>query len=206
MKIHAMVVGSLATNCYVVYCEATRKAAVIDPGGSAEAITAFIRRENLDVDYIINTHGHADHVWANMKVKEATGAPILIHEADAGMLTSPQRNLSVFLGGNATCGPADQLLKEGDTIAFGAVELAVLHTPGHTPGGISLLAGPVLFSGDTLFAESVGRSDLPGGSHSQLIASIVDKLMPLDDKTRVLPGHGPETTIGWERTHNPFIQ
>lgn len=206
MKIHAMAVGSLATNCYVIYNESTRKAAVIDPGGSADAITSFIRRENLDVQYIINTHGHADHIWANMKIKEATGAPILVHEDDAEMLNSPQRNLSVFLGGNATCGPADQLLKDGDIITVGDIELKVIHTPGHTPGGISLLAGDVLFAGDTLFAESVGRSDLPGGSHGQLIASIEEKLMKLDDKVKVLPGHGPETTIGWERTHNPFIR
>lgn len=206
MKVITLMVGNLATNCYIACCEKTGEAAVIDPGGSAGDILAAINSEGLKVKYIINTHGHADHILANLQLKEATGAPILIHEADAAMLTSAQLNLSVYVGGKAVCGPADRLLKEGDIISFGEVNLTVLHTPGHTPGGISLYAGDVVFSGDTLFAESVGRSDFPGGSHSQLINSIKEKLMVLDDAVRVLPGHGPETRIGWERKDNPFIQ
>lgn len=207
MKIIAMEVGSLGTNCYIAYSETSREAAVIDPGGSAESILAAIGSEKLKVKYIVNTHGHADHILANLRIKQATGAPILIHQADADMLTSAARNLSMYIGGAATCGPADQLLKEGDVIKVADdLELTVIHTAGHTPGGICLKAGDVLFSGDTLFAESIGRTDFPGGSYSQLITAIKEKLLLLDDAVRVLPGHGPETTIGWERKMNPFIQ
>lgn len=207
MKIVTLEVGNLGTNCYIVFDEATKDAAVIDPGGSVGDITAVIRDEKLAVKYIINTHGHADHVLGNMRVKEATGAPILIHEADAGMLMSGQRNLSAFIGGSVSCGPADTLLKEGDVIKIAAgLELTVIHTSGHTPGGICLLTDSVLFSGDTLFAESIGRTDFPGGSYSQLIRNIKEKLLVLDDAVKVLPGHGPETSIGWERKMNPFIQ
>ncbi len=207
MKIFTLEVGNLGTNCYIVFDEATREAAVIDPGGGFADINSFINREQLTVKYIINTHGHVDHILANLQLKDATGAPILIHEADAAMLTSGQRNMSAFIGGSVSCGPADTLLKEGDVIKVSAgVALTVIHTPGHTPGGICLLTDGVLFSGDTLFAESIGRTDFPGGSYSQLIANIKEKLLVLDDAVRVLPGHGPETTIGWERNNNPFIQ
>jgi hydroxyacylglutathione hydrolase len=207
MKIIAMEVGNLGTNCYIAYSETTREAAVIDPGGSAERILAAIGNEKLTVKYIINTHGHADHVLANLRIKQSTGAPILIHEADGAMLTSAALNLSMYIGGAATCGPADQLLRDGDVIKVADdLELTVIHTPGHTPGGICLKSGDVLFSGDTLFAESIGRTDFPGGSFSKLIAGIQEKLMPMDDNVKVLPGHGPETTIGWERKMNSFIQ
>lgn len=207
MKIVSLEVGALGTNCYIVYDENSKEAAVIDPGGSVEAITAVLRNEKLTVKYIVNTHGHADHVLGNMRIKEATGAPILIHEADAAMLMSGQKNLSAFIGGSVACGPADTLLKEGDVVKIAAgLELTVIHTPGHTPGGICLLTDSVLFSGDTLFAESIGRTDFPGGSYSQLIANIKNKLLVLDDAVKVLPGHGPETNIGRERAMNPFIQ
>lgn len=206
MKIIQLEVGQLGTNCYIVYCEQTLKAAVIDPGGSPEAILGEINRLNLSIEYIINTHGHADHIGANDAVQQATGAKVLIHPEDAGMLTNAQRNLSMFIGGGIVCKPADQLLNHNDTIRIGHMEWKVLHTPGHTTGGICLTADKVVIAGDTLFAESIGRTDFPGGSYSQLIASIKNNLLTLDDDTRVLPGHGPETTIGWERTHNPFIQ
>lgn len=206
MKILALEVGNLGTNCYIVYSEADKRAAVIDPGGSTEQIMAVLHDNKLQVEYIINTHGHADHVLGNLALKKATGAPILIHEDDADMLTSPQRNLSAWIGGGVSCGPADKTLKDGDRITLGDIEMKVIHTAGHTPGGICLLTGSVLFSGDTLFAESIGRTDFPGGSHQILIDNIQQKLLVLDDAVRVLPGHGPESTIGWERKHNPFIQ
>jgi glyoxylase-like metal-dependent hydrolase (beta-lactamase superfamily II) len=201
-----MEVGNLGTNCYIVFSEKSRQAAIIDPGGSTQEILNVVKKENLTVKYIINTHGHADHVLGNLKVKEATGAPILIHADDADMLVSAQKNLSMYIGGGASCGPADKLLKEGDIIKIDDIELKVLHTPGHTPGGISLLCGKVVISGDTLFAESIGRTDFPGGSYGQLIDSIKKKLIPLGDDVKVYPGHGPDTTIGWERKMNPFIQ
>ena len=206
MKILQMEVGSLGTNCYIAYCENTKKAVVIDPGGDASRIMAAINREGLTVEAIINTHGHADHVMANIKVKEATGAPLWIHSADADMLGSGSRNLSAYLGGSVSCGTPDRLLAEGDILPVGDFTLKVLHTPGHTPGGISLLADKEVFVGDTLFAESIGRTDFPGGSYSQLIQSIKTKLMTLDDDVKAYPGHGPATTIGWERRQNPFIQ
>ncbi len=206
MKTIKMEVGNLGTNCYIVYCEKTLQAAVIDPGGNAAEIIALINRDKLKVVYIINTHGHADHILANTAVRQATGAPLYIHEADAAMLTNAQLNLSPFIGGAMTCDPADHLLKDGDIIKVGEIKFTVLHTPGHTPGGICLQTEDVVFCGDTLFAESIGRTDFPAGSHSQLIKSIKDKLLKLNNDVKVLPGHGPDTTIGWERENNPFIQ
>jgi len=207
MKIIKLEVGNLGTNCYIVFCEETREAAVIDPGGNEGDILRVIAREKLKVPYIINTHGHADHIMANSKIKQATGAEILIHQQDAAMLTNARSNLSAFIGNGLVCDPADRTVADGDAIDIGTtVHLKVLHTPGHTQGGISLLAGNVLFSGDTLFAESIGRTDFPGGSYQQLLKSIQEKFMPLPDDVKVLPGHGPETTIGWERRMNPFIQ
>jgi glyoxylase-like metal-dependent hydrolase (beta-lactamase superfamily II) len=155
---------------------------------------------------IINTHGHADHIMANSKIREATKAPLYIHAADAPMLLSARLNLSQFLGADYTCQQADKLLADGDSIKVGEFQLKAAHTPGHTPGGISLITDGAVFSGDTLFAESVGRTDFPGGSQSQIVESIKSKLIVLDDAVKVLPGHGPATTIGWERSHNPFIQ
>jgi glyoxylase-like metal-dependent hydrolase (beta-lactamase superfamily II) len=206
MKIIQMEVGSLGTNCYIAYCENTKKAVIIDPGGDAAKIMAAVAREGLSVVAIINTHGHADHVLANVHVQEATGAPLWIHSADADMLGSGSRNLSAFLGGATSCGKADRLLADGEVLPVGDFSLTVLHTPGHTPGGISLLFDKTVFVGDTLFAESIGRTDFPGGSYSQLINSIKEKLMTLDDEVKAYPGHGPATTIGWERRQNPFIQ
>jgi len=206
MKVLQLEVGSLGTNCYIAYCENTKKAVVIDPGGDAARILAAVNREGLAVEAIINTHGHADHVLANTKVKEATGAPIWIHSADADMLGSGARNLSAYMGAPTSCGVADRLLADGDILTIGDFTLKVLHTPGHTPGGISLLGDKAVFVGDTLFAESIGRTDFPGGSYSQLIQSIKNKLMALPDDIKAFPGHGPATTIGWERRQNPFIQ
>jgi glyoxylase-like metal-dependent hydrolase (beta-lactamase superfamily II) len=188
MKIISREVGSLGTNCYIVFDEETREAAVIDPGGSVGELLGVVGAEKLTVKYIINTHGHADHVMANLRVKDATGAPILIHAADAGMLTSGQLNLSAWIGGSVSCGPADTLLNDGDVIEISPnLALTVIHTPGHTPGGICLKTDGVLFSGDTLFAESIGRTDFPGGSYSQLITNIKEKLLVLDDASRSIP-------------------
>lgn len=206
MEIIKLEVGSLGTNCYIVYDKTTSDAAIIDPGGDAEEITALVNRERLKVHCIINTHGHADHISANTKVRQATGAPVYIHRDDAAMLTNAHKNLSSFIGAGLTCAPADRELKDGDLIEAGCLRFEVLHTPGHTPGGICLKIGSVVFTGDTLFAESIGRTDFPGGSYRQLITSIKEKLLILTDETAAYPGHGPDTTIGWERRMNPFIQ
>ena len=206
MKVLQLEVGSLGTNCYIAYCENTKKAVIIDPGGDAARILALVNREGLTVEAIINTHGHADHVLANVKVQEGTGAPIWIHSADANMLGSGSRNLSAYMGASTSCGAADRLLTDGEVLTIGDFTLKVLHTPGHTPGGISLLGDKTVFVGDALFAESIGRTDFPGGSYRQLIQSSTTKLMVLDDDVKAFPGHGPATTIGWERRQNPFIQ
>ena len=205
MKVIKMEVGHLGTNCYIAYCERTRKAVVIDPGGNGDEIIGVLQREKLTLDSIINTHGHADHIAANDQLKQATQAPVLIHSADAGMLTSAQQNLSAFIGAGFSVGAGDRLLAENDVIECGHFRLKVIHTPGHTPGGICLLSEGVLFAGDTLFAESIGRTDFPGGSYKLLIQNIKEKLLPLPDDVKVLPGHGPDTTIGWERKMNSFI-
>ncbi len=206
MKIIRMEVGQLGANCYIVYCEKTLKGAVIDPGGNGKEIIEQLTGKNIELMYIFNTHGHADHIAANDDIKLATGAPVLIHGDDAHMLITAQGNLSSYIGSQLICQAADRLLNDGDKFTVGEIEFQVIHTPGHTPGGICLKADHVLFSGDTLFEQSVGRSDFPGGSHSQLVNSIKNKLLVLADNTTVFPGHGGSTTIGDERRANPFIQ
>ncbi len=206
MKIVKLEVGNLGTNCFIVYDETSRLAAVVDPGGSADEILRFIARESLQVEKILLTHGHADHIMAVDKVKAATGAKLYVHEADAPMLASASLNLSGFMGQGFTVSEPDFFLRDGETVSVGSIVFQVLHTPGHTPGGVCFVAEEIAICGDTLFAESIGRTDFPGGSYKQLIESIKTKLLCLPDQYKVLPGHGPDTTIGWERERNPFIQ
>jgi hydroxyacylglutathione hydrolase len=205
MKLNQLTVGQLGVNCYIVSCEDTNEALVIDPGDNVEIILEKIEQENLQVKYIVNTHGHADHIGANKILKNKTNAAIAIHSDDAPMLNNPKLNLSVYIGASIISDPADIILNAGDTITIGNVNLSVLHTPGHTKGGICLLTEGALFSGDTLFAESIGRCDFPDGSMNDLIHGIQSQLMKLPDDIKVYPGHGPVTTIGWERTHNPYL-
>ena len=192
MIVKSFAVGWLSTNCYVVGCEETGEAAVIDPGmeieKETEQILDFIKENNFQIKYIINTHGHPDHVAGNAAIKEATGAPILIHE-------------------NATeAVKADKKLRDGDALQVGNFKLVVLHTPGHTPDGISLIGENAVFTGDALFAGSIGRTDFVGGSYDDLIRSIRSKLLCLPDSFTVHPGHGPSTSISDEKRYNPFLQ
>lgn len=205
MEILVLPVGPIETNCYIVFDE-SKEALIIDPGAEAGRIFREIEKYGLKVKYIVNTHGHGDHIGANQKLKELTGASILIHELDGPMLTDGAKNLSIYMGKNISLPAADRLLKDGDFFEVGKMHFSVLHTPGHTRGGICLLAGDVCFSGDTLFDGSIGRTDLPGGSYSELINSVKTKLFTLDDKIVVYPGHGPDTTIGREKAYNPFFR
>lgn len=205
LHIKNLLASSLMTNCYVVWEDQGLDAMVIDPGGNFPAIRDVIDQERLNVRHIINTHGHADHIGANAQLKDYTGAPLVVGAGDAGLLVSPTGNLSMFLSGPITSPPADRLLLDNEIVVLGTHLFTVLNTPGHTPGGISLYHPGMVFSGDTLFAESVGRTDLPGGDPDALLSSIQTRLLTLPDDTTVYPGHGNPTTIGRERRYNPFL-
>lgn len=199
-------VGPMDANCYIIGDEKTKEAAVVDPGAEGRRILGRLEKLGLKCKYIILTHGHVDHVGALNEVREATAADVLIHKEDAGMLISPAQNLSLFMGSVLKFKEAERLLEDRDKIQVGDVIMEVLHTPGHTPGGICLVVpGEGIITGDTLFAGSVGRSDFPGGSHDVLINSVKTRLLVFPDDTMVYPGHGPASTIGSEKKYNPFL-
>jgi hydroxyacylglutathione hydrolase len=201
-----LIVGLLEVNCYLIGDEQTKEAVVIDPGGDEDEILEALKYHNFTLKYIIDTHGHFDHVDANQALKDATGAQIVIHPLDAAMLQRDNEAM-FFTGKRMRPSKADVLVNEGDVITFGDIKLNVLHTPGHTPGGISLVNAdaPLVYVGDTLFAGSIGRTDFPGGDYDTLINGVREKLFTLGDHYVVYPGHGPVTTIGHERKYNPFF-
>jgi len=208
MFLKRFVVGELNTNCYLIACEESKKAVVIDPGGeeAVDSILNILQKNNFDLKYIINTHGHIDHIIGNNLLKLKTEALLLIHRLDADMLVDGNKNISFFMG-KEICSPhADKLLEEGDEICLGTLKLKVIHTPGHTLGGISLVLNNIVFTGDTLFAGGIGRSDLPGGSYRDLQKSIKEKLLVLSDDKIIYPGHGPDSTIGDERKTNLYLE
>jgi hydroxyacylglutathione hydrolase len=192
-------------NSFILGCEETHEAAVIDPGDEADRILLALAESSLRVRFIINTHGHLDHVGANKRLKEMTGAPILIHPLDAPMLNQVASSAAAWGIAADNSPPPDRELEDGDEVNFGSITLKVIHTPGHTPGGISLGTDREVFVGDTLFAGSIGRTDFPGGSFQTIKKSIRQKLFTLNDDVKVYPGHGPATTIGEERRTNPFV-
>lgn len=194
------------TNCYLLWDEASKEALIIDAADQSVEIKNFIEKNDLTLKYILNTHGHGDHIGGNRFFKDLfPQAKVGIHEKDADFLLKPNLNLSLYFDNPVTSPSAEFYLEDDALIHLGASQIRVIHTPGHTPGGVSLYAKPYLFSGDTLFAEEVGRTDFPGGSFAVLIESIKNKLFSLPEETIVLPGHGPTSTIGEERRYNPYV-
>jgi len=196
--VNKIVVGEVKANCYVIGCEETKKIVIIDPGDEPEKIKKIIGEKNLKPEIIINTHGHIDHISAN----DAFGLPVYIHRLDAEFLKEPDKNLSTFFAVPYTCNCETRLLEDGDVIEVGKLTFTVIHTPGHTPGGICLKTDNVVFTGDTLFCNGVGRTDFTGGSEEKLFKSIREKLFILSDETVIYPGHGPSSTIGKEKQRN----
>ncbi len=205
MVLETLSVGPLAGNCYIFGSKASGRGLIIDPGDEPRRILDSFDKTGLELEAIVNTHAHFDHAGGNRAVKEATGAPILVHRDDAAFLGQLGVQAIFFAQRVEPSPPPDRLLEDEEVIGLGDISLTVLHTPGHSRGGICLLGPGILFSGDTLFAGSVGRTDLPGGSFERLMNSIRERLLPLPDETVVYPGHGPPTTIGEERRSNPFL-
>ena len=207
MKVFAhFEVGPLACNCYVVGDPATKQAIVIDPGGDIERLTAALQEHDLTVTAIVATHAHFDHLLAAESLRRLTGAPFYMHERDRPLLDWYEDSGRMFLGLELGAPPVvDTSPDEGDVLRAGSTELQVIHTPGHSPGSITLASADALFSGDTLFAGSIGRSDLPGGDAHTLLGVIREKLFAFGDDVTVYPGHGPITTVGAERRANPFV-
>lgn len=206
MDIRRIPAGKYGVNCYIVADETTKDAAVIDPGGDADTILASLREHGLKAVAIINTHGHFDHIGADAELRDATGAPLMVHADDAELLLDSSINFSLMVGDPIDDLKADRLLQDGDEIAVGNLTLKVIHTPGHTRGCICLLTDGHLFSGDTLFAGSIGRTDLYGGDREAIERSLTERLLPLPDELKVHPGHGPETVLGDEKVANPYFR
>jgi glyoxylase-like metal-dependent hydrolase (beta-lactamase superfamily II) len=208
MLFRALELGPFLANCYIVGSDRNEEGIIIDPVAEAETIMDNVRQLGLTIKRIIATHSHPDHIMALGQIKEETGALFAMHEAEsAGMIASGMaRVMGMFMSGSAEPLPKpDMSLQDGEAIEVGDLSFTVLHTPGHSPGGISLYGHGMVFVGDTLFNFSIGRTDFPGCSHQQLIESINSKLLTLPDETIVYPGHGPQTTIRAERQHNPFL-
>lgn len=206
MKVIAMSVGLLGANSYIIYHDVTGEAVVIDPGGDGQTIFNKIRSNQLKAKYILLTHGHFDHIDAVGWLKEKIGAKVAIHRKDASFLEDSYKNLSFSMGIESIQPKADIILEHGNSIDIGDLVLRIIHTPGHSPGSISIICKDFVFTGDTLFKGSIGRTDLPGGNLRQILTSIKEKLLTLEDDTIVYPGHGPKTTIGVEKLTNQFLR
>ena len=203
-KVHTLVVGRLQTNCYILQSDST--ALVVDPGDEPERILRFLTDIAVKPSRIIATHTHFDHVLGVDSIRDKFQIPFLIHHDDLSMLESMQSRVRQIMGFSVPPPPkVDQFLRDGESIAFGEDRVKVIHTPGHSPGSISLVGPRFVLTGDALFNQSIGRTDLPGGDFDTLIRSITDRLFSLDDDTTVYPGHGPETSIGDEKLTNPFV-
>lgn len=206
MIIEQLPLGPIQANCFILACEETKEAVVIDPGDEADKILMALAKKALKVKKIINTHGHFDHVGANRRLKEVTGAELMIHREDVPMLSQSAASAKAWGMRSDDSPTPDKVLEDGDIIKFGNLSLTVIHTPGHTRGGISLYGHGAVFVGDTLFSGSVGRTDFPGGDYDTLIKSIQQKIFVLPEDTKVYPGHMGPTTVGTEKRNNPFCR
>jgi len=205
LRVWGLPLGPLETNCWVLACRATARALVVDCGDEPSDVLRLAEAESLSIIGFVATHWHADHIGGMAELQRVTRAPLSIHEADADEAARKQIAAIVFLGRIPEPVRPGRMLRDGDPVTVGEVALRVLHTPGHTKGGVCLVGGGVLISGDTLFAGSVGRADLPGGDWDELQRSLLEVLVPLDPELIVLPGHGPSTTLGTELVTNPYL-
>lgn len=208
MLVECFPVGPLQCNCSIIACKETGEAAVIDPGGDPEKIIKAAQEHNLKIKYLLHTHAHFDHVLGSKAVKAATGAQILLHQGDQWLYENLAKQGSLFGFNIEAPLPVDRYLEDEEEIVIGKIKTSVIHTPGHTPGSLCFSLAEkdsILFAGDTLFQRSIGRTDLWGGSFEQIIDSISERLFKLDDSTRVIPGHGPDTDIWSEKRENPFM-
>lgn len=206
MQVLRIPAGIYAANCYLVYDEQTKEGIVIDPGGDADDIISKIEELGLKIKYIVLTHAHGDHIAGVEELKSYTKAKVAIHKDDEPLIKDGTKNLSSMMAMGTVEFTPDILLDEGDKITFGNIEANVIHAPGHTPGGICIKIEDNLFSGDTLFAGSIGRTDFEYSSFDDIMHSIREKLLALPDETKVYPGHGPTTTLKMEKQINPFIR
>lgn len=206
LKIDLRIVGPFSVNSLIVWCERTRQAVLFDAPGDVDDVLQVISSHKLHPIYLVNTHGHADHILANREIMQHLSIPLLIHADDRPMLADPARNLSLSFGEPIISPDADGTLADGDALRIGESELQVMHVPGHSPGSIVFYHPGFVITGDTLFARGVGRTDFPGSSERELLENIRSKLYVLPDDTVVYPGHGPTTTIGEERRTNPFVR
>jgi len=204
MIIKTMVIGPIQVNNYLVIDEKTRDAALIDAGGDWEKTLRLAKNNNANIKYVLNTHGHFDHTAGDFDIKQKTGAKVFVHKDDMYFVENLKSHLELHDMPTFETPQIDEYLEDGQIIKVGNLEFKVIHTPGHSEGAVCFLVDNVLFSGDTLFANSAGRTDLPGGSYEKLKTS-VHKLFILDDSVKVYPGHGPSTSIGHEKENNPFF-
>ena len=207
MNIETLVVGPIETNCYIASDPVSREAVIIDAGDDAEEILAYVEQNRLQVKYLLNTHGHFDHIQANDAIRAKTGALLAIHADDVELLTSPEKVSAGMMSVVHGCREPELVLHNGDTIAFGPYQLRVIYTPGHSKGGCCFyeVQEKVCFTGDTLFRGSIGRTDLYGGNYAVLLKSVRERLQVVADDVTIYPGHGPESTMAFERRANPYL-